>query len=319
MKKKAIYILLLILILLSIYFGFFYRSFDIEHYSFSISDTSNIDKIVITDSSNKVELTKPSDEWVVNKNYHANQALIKQLIRIFNNLEINVLVPDKQVDSTINCLQKQGVGLKFYRNDRLKYSYWIGRYDETSNSTLLMNDDKVVAFVTSPGLTKNIRKFLETDNVFWRDRLIFSLNPAQILSVELKDNLNKENSFSIEKKFDKYLLYNNKHAKIEFKEESLLRYLSYFSNINFESLDKELSPAQQDSLLKQKPIYTLIVKSQLGQATQLNLFPKKSDKNNKEQDLNYVYGNINNEKLVLMISYFQVDPVLKGIGYFMNK
>jgi hypothetical protein len=314
--KKFYYIILAILILVSIYFGFFYRKIDIENYKYSIEDTTKITSFEISDSNEKIQITKHTEGWIVNNSYHANQQLVKQFLRVFSNLELSTLVSDERLDSTSKFLYKKGINVKFYKNNKLTNEYWIGEFNNSLNSTLAMNDDEVVAYISSPGLSNNIRKFLDTDNIFWRDKIIFNLDPIQVSSVELKDPRNIENSFLIEKNGNKYQIINSVNKSVNFNEDNLLRYLSYFRNIRFESVIEDFSQQQKDSIKKAIPLISIIVKTNEGRNTQLNLYTKADNKNPNETDLNYVYAILNNEQLVLMISYFQIDPILKKIEYF---
>jgi hypothetical protein len=316
--KKSIYIILGLLVIISLYFALTHRASNFENLSFNLDDTSSITKIIVSDRNRRVDISKLSGQWMINNGFHANQGLVKQLFRLFKNIEIGTIVPDEKIDTTREYLLRTGIKLEFYNGTENAYTCWIGQFDEKKNATLMINDVKLPAYVTAPGLSSNIWKFVSTDNVFWRDRLIFSVDPSQITLVRLDDLNQPENSFVIEKKGTNCQLFDSKHQNVGFQEEKILQYLSYFGNISFESLAEKLTPKEQDSILKLKPLYHISVKTSNGQATDLKLYLKYSDENGKEPDLNYVYGNINKEILVLLIGYFQVDPVLKGIKYFKN-
>jgi hypothetical protein len=314
--KKAIPIILVVLVLISIYFVFFHKTSTIDENTFNINDTSKITQIAVSNSTNKVAISKISGQWMVNTKYHANQAMIKHILRIFKNIDVSITVPDNQKDSVVNFLKKKGMNLQFMQDNDILKEFWIGSYNETDKATLLMNEDEIAAFVTAPGLSNNISKLIDVDLVFWRDRQIFCINPEDIKSIELTDFRKPENSFLIETSGDRYQLFDKQNFEINFDKNKLLRYLSYFSNISFESPANELNTAQQDSVKKQKPVYSIRIENSTGQSIKLLLFAKKADNDKESQDLNFIYGNLNNEKLVLLISYFQIDPVLKSIEYF---
>ena len=316
MIKKPIFIVLGILVLISLYFLFFHKPGNIGDIDFNIKDTSVVSRLVVSHIDKKITIEKVSGHWMVDNIYHANQALIRQVLRIFKNVETGVLVPESELKNQIDTLKQKGIHLQLFEQDKLIYQYWIGNFDETRNSTIILNDNDIAAYVTAPGLTKNIRQFVEADDIFWRDRQIFSLNPENITEVSLEDLKTPANSFVIEKQEDKIQLYNTRHQKADFKEENLLRYMSYFGNVSFESLAEKLTKEQQDSVLKATPVYKVKVKTLQKQSITLNLYQKFSDSNPANPDLNFIYGNINNENILLLISYFQIDPVLKSVEYF---
>jgi hypothetical protein len=314
--KRPIIVILSALILISIYFVFFRNTNSAQDLNFNIADTSQITKLIVSDKLGKVQISKVTNQWMVNENFHANQQLIKQLFRLFKNLELNVLAPDLESKILADSIQNSGIKLEFYNNDDLTRRYWIGKFDEKYNSTLILTDDDVVAYVTAIGLSKNISQFVKADDIFWRDKLLFGINPEEISEVNFLDINKSENSFKIEKKIDNWLLFNSKQEKFQASGDKISQYLSYFNNISFESLADEFVGKKCDSLLARQPVYIIKLKTKKDKTLQLKLYQKYSDKNYLEPDLDYIYGNLNNEKLVLLITYFQIDPILKQIDYF---
>ncbi|NJO91252.1 MAG: hypothetical protein HC831_21520 [Chloroflexia bacterium] len=69
-------------------------------------------------------------------------------------------------------------------------------------------------------------------------------------------------------------------------------------------------------MIKQKPIYEITIKSIGLKDLNIKLLPKADTLNKNVADLNYIYGIINNQKPVVIISYFSIDPLLKEISYF---
>jgi hypothetical protein len=315
MRKKFSLIALLIIFII-LYFVFIHKSSGkIHEYSFTLEDTSLITKILISDNQTQTEISKTDGSWMVNKSFYASQPAIKQLFRIFKNLDISGLVSDTQSDSINRLLKEQGIRLSFWKEHKLIREFWLGNFDEDKNATLMLNDEDLAAYLVIPGLTKNIRKFIETDPVFWRNKLIFSFRPDEISRIELKDYYSINNSFIINKLDHHYHLFDHTNAEITFDENKLMRYLSYYANIHFESIAVVYNSDTQDSILAQKPVYQIKVTGINTQPIELTLFQKMDGQTNSP-DLNFLYGALNGRKPVMIISYFQVDPVLKGIGYF---
>jgi hypothetical protein len=315
MRQKISIIALLVLIII-LYFIFIYKpSEKIHEYSFHLADTSLITRILISDGHIQTEISKTTDNWMVNKEFYASQPAVKQLFRIFRNLDISGLVSDTHTDSTIKLLKEKGIRLSFWKEHKLVREFWVGNYDEEKNATLMLNDEDLVAYLVIPGLTKNIRKFVETDPVFWRNKLIFSFRPDEISRIELKDYYSINNSFIIKKLDQDYHLLDHSNAERTFDENRLKRYLSYYANIHFESIATGNKPDEHDSIMEQKPLYQIKVEGINTHPIDLVLF-QKMDAQTNSPDLNFVYGILNGQKPVMIIAYFQVDPVLKGIEYF---
>lgn len=315
MRHKISIIALLVVIILLYFIFIFKPSGKIHEYSFHLADTSLITRILISDDTSQTEISKARDSWMVNKVFYASQPAVKQLFRIFRNLDISGLVSDTQTDSTIKQLKEKGIRLSFWKEHKLVREFWVGNYDEEKNATLMVNDEDLAAYLVIPGLSKDIRKFMETDPVFWRNELIFSFRPDEISRIELKDYRSINNSFLISKLDQDYHLFDHTNKERTFDENKLKRYLSYFANIYFESITTDIDSEGQDSILAHKPLYHIIVAGLNTQPVELKLF-QKTDGQTNAPDLNFVYGAMNGQKPFMIIAYFQIDPVLKGIEYF---
>lgn len=315
--RKSLIIVLIILILLTSYVVFIRKSSSvIDEFSFKLADTSIITRIQLADSTAQVTIKKIDEQWMVNNTFHANQNLVRQFLRIFMNLEISLLVPEAETDSINNILAQNGVKLSFYIGEKITREFIIGQFDKEKEATLITNDDQVAAYLIAPGLSRNIRKFIETDPLFWRDKQLFNFSSDEISHIYFKDNVSEKNSFKIRKDKDNFMLYDNDNKQVNFDNKKLMRYLSYFGNLKFESLATELDSKNQDSVIIQTSIYVIEASSVSGLNTKLELFSKKDSTQADLKDVNFVYGILNAEKHILLIRYFEIDPILKSIRYF---
>ncbi len=318
MKQKQLLIaIIVLLVLFSIYFAFFRNrmAYD-EKMEITLQDTNLISGIRIIEDSNEVNITKIENKWLVNGVYNANEFAIKRLFRIFKNLEITTLLPKNEHDSFINQLEKNGISIRFFSDKTLKATYIIGNYDEIRNSTILMTVEKLPIYASAPGLATDIRKFVEADPLFWRNKRIFQFESNEIKSISFFDFKKPNNSFQIEIQDEDYLVFDQNHKPFEFNKEKVLRYLSYFKNIEFESVAVEPTNEKIDSILKQQGNYLIKVKSINGLDSELKLLPIKLLNDQNQYDLNQAYGIINNLQPLVLINYFAIDPIIKEINYF---
>jgi hypothetical protein len=316
-QKIFLIVALLFLVPVSIYLAFFQNktSYD-EKMEIDLMDTSQISEIRITEAMNAVNITKVADKWLVNGAYNANEYAVKRLFRIFKNLEINTLIPESEHDSTAKLLKEKGVSISFFENKKLKSKYCIGKYDEIKKGTLMMTDEELPVYVSAPGLTSDIRKFVEADPVFWRNKRIFNFKPAEIESIVFYDYKIPANSFQIEVQNSKFQVFDQSHHPIKFDNEKISRYISYFENIDFESVAEVLTVQKTDSIFKQQASYLVKVKSINTDQFELKLVPIELQNGQNQFDLNKCYGILNNQKPVVMINYFAIDPIIKEISYF---
>ena len=320
MKKQTIILLfVLLLIIASAYFALFKNNSELTEFDLQLQNTSQVTAFVVESKSVKVELEKKTGGWMVNQSYHANKQLIKRVFRVFKNLNISIIARKDSTENYIQQLKNEGVKLQFFRDEKEITCFWIGNFNTSKNATLVMNELEQPVYVTAPGLSSNIAKFVIADDIFWRDKRIFDLEPNEIKKIALKDYQQPKVSFELVIDNKNYQLTNSNNTEIEFDKEKIARYLSYFKGVRFELLEEKLLPGQLDSVIKQEPLYELTLNTASNNDLNLKLLPKSDSLKKNEADLNFVYGIINNQKPLIIISYFSIDPLLKEINYFKPK
>ena len=320
MRKILIFSIFALILLLSTYLTLIRnRPYNIDEFRLDQKDTIAITSILIESNLSKTKLSKSGEQWKVNENYLANQLLVKKLLRILVNIEMEILVPEPQRDSITEYLKEKSIRLIINKGENIIHELWIGPYDEKRKSTLVMNKEMIPAYVIAVGIERNISKFIRPETLLWRNKLIFDINPDSILSIELIDFRKKSNSFIINRNAGKSSIYDEYHHEVAFEKVKLERYFSYFNNIIFDSFADSLSSETNDFIINQEALYSIKITDKNGLDTNLKLYPKKLNKNSNESDLNVVYGLINSQKPLVIISYFQIDPILKDINYFKKK
>jgi hypothetical protein len=314
--KKTILLAIFLTGLATIVILFFFRKSHSYDFAINVTDTSEINEIIVSGNSGKLILQKQDYRWTVNEKFSANQQLIKQLFRLFAHLEIEILVERNLIDKMRGQLLDSGLHIQFRKKNKLHAEYWIGDFNPSTNATLMMNSTKTPAYVAASGISKNIRKYAETEDIFWRNRQIFSIKPGQIKEINLQNHHKTENSFTIIHTGNDFKLMDFKGKQVNFDKARIERYISYFSSIGFEKLAEEINQNQLDSIRKDKPLYSIHLKSMNNIENKLILFEKTDENSGEKPDLNLVYGNLNNDNYLVIISYFQIDPILKEISFF---
>lgn len=316
-NKKAYILFIIVIIVAGLYFTVFRKhGFLSDELNMKVTDTNEISSFEIAYDKTKVVLSREKGHWMVNGIYHANDVLVKRLLRLSRNLDVKLIVAEDDMDAYIADLKNEGIELVFYSGKNKLNTYWIGGFDSVKNATLMMKSDLLPVFVSVPGLSSDLEKFVQPDAIFWRDKRIFDFKQTEIREINFIDYTTIEKSFLIEITNTGFKLYNKNKEQIKFEPAKISRYLSYFTNIRFESLVENFSQKQVDSIINQSPMIELEVVYTDNRAMNLKLLQKSEDNNNSLADLNMVYGLLNNEKPLVLISYFAIDPLLKDIDYF---
>lgn len=321
MKNRNLLLILFVLTAsIGIYLFFFRnRGFDESDIDPQLTDTSEITTFIVTQNDCKVEVSRKTGQWMVNGNYHANVILVKRLLRLFKNLDTKILVPEAEADEQTAELMNRGIKLSFFEDGSETEAYWIGEFSNELRATLILNPERIPAYVTAPGLSEDLKQFVECDPIFWRDKRIFDIASQNIRKIEYQDFVNKESSFTVLVDKSDYQLLDYKAVASDFISDNIARYLSYFKNIRFDSLANNLSIKQEEAILHQTPLAVISVTDVYGETSSLKLLQKSLNDDPSQPDLNLVYGILNNEKPLVIISYFSIDPLLKSITYFREK
>jgi hypothetical protein len=171
----------------------------------------------------------------------------------------------------------------------------------------------------------SVRYFLDEET--WREKTIFAFYPDQISSVSLKNIRLPDSSFTLSLSgVNKISLTDNKGNNIaDFDTLKAKRYLTYFSNLQYESLKNDIRKSLRDSVIARGPVHIIELKDREGKIHSIKTFVKPSDDPNKTdevtgkhvtEDPERMYALINEDKDIATIQYFAFGKMFHGISYF---
>ncbi len=104
---------------------------------------------------------------------------------------------------------------------------------------------------------------------------------------------------------------------------SIERYLSYFRNIRFVRWELGIDSAETDSVISTTPEFILTITDNMGEHNTIKIFSKLVSLVEMENVLtashNEVFVKQNDERELSVARYFDLDPVIKEIKYFLVK
>ena len=205
MKRTNIILLLVVLILGGGAYWFLNNKQDTSlsgyDFDFAVKDTASVYKIFLADRNGKqVTLTRESKtEWKVNNKYKARADVMGNLLETINKVELMYRLPRNAVQNVVKDIASSGIKVEIYDkgNKKLK-SYYVGGSNMDESGTHMMMEDANEPYVTHiPGINATLRVRYFTDEIDWRDRMIFTLSPEQIKSVSIEYPLQKIKSFKL--------------------------------------------------------------------------------------------------------------------------
>src|ERR1017187_3823144 len=266
-----------------------------ELYEFAVTDTSSIDKIFMVNMAGKkvtLERTK-TGYWQVNEKFNARRDAIRNLLVAIKDMRVREPVAKSAIENISKDLASSATKVEIYQKGKLIKMYYVGGDTQDGLGTfMLLNDletgnNSSIPFVMSiPGFNGflSVRYFL--DEEMWRDKTIYGFYPDQISSVSMKFVHSPDSSFTISlPEINKISLDDSKGNNIaNFDTLKVKRYITYFSNLSYETLRNNLRKSLRDSILT-KPVHIIELKDKDGKIHSLKTFIKPCDDPNRTDEV----------------------------------
>jgi len=252
MKHTLIYIVILIALGFGVWF-FFFRDdsniFTAKDAGFTIRDTGAIGKIFIADENNQtVKLERTNDGWKLNDRYKALPTAVQLLLFTLSTQSAQRPVPENAHNDVVRNLASANKIEIYDRNDHKMRVFYVG--DEAggaSGTYMLMEGGSRPYVVNIPGFEGYLTPRYMPIERTWRDRTVFDVDSSNITKVSVQYMLEPLNSFTINKTGNKTTVMLDP-ALMEgktFNEKRASTYLSFFKNVNCESIANGLNGVRE--------------------------------------------------------------------------
>jgi len=153
--------------------------------------------------------------------------------------------------------------------------------------------------------------------LYWQPYTLFNLLPSKIASVNFENISDSASSFSIVNRNHHYTVSGNNRELEGWDSTLVSRYLSYFTRIPFESWASDIEPEEKKMIESQQPLFRITVNSTGGMETVLTLWERLIRENGIiVKDSDRLFGKTNERDEIFIMSYFDIDPLLKRRSYF---
>ena len=304
---------------------------------FAVKDTSSISKIMMADKTGKkVELlrVKPG-VWKVNQKYMARTEAINNLLECIRNVEVRNPVPKSALNYIIKDLASGSTKVEIFQNDQLAKVYFVGGETQDQSGThMLLQDVETGVNALKPYVTylPGFQGFLSvryfTDVNEWKSREIFRYGPGDFKTVTFNSTASPKQSFSVSiLDGKKFALKNSDGADIQaFDTARAMQYLTYFANVQYEAVMRQIDPSKKDSILGSGPKFMLKVLQSDGKEKQVKIYlkppkPGETDTTGKllKDDMDRMLAIVDDETDFVIIQKFVFGKLLVGIDYFMKQ
>jgi hypothetical protein len=303
---------------------------DTDLLDFGISDTSKVDKIVITDAfSNKITLKRDGKNWTDAQGGCISQMNVQLILQAFKNIEFKGYLPEKSVKKFTNIMTAQHIKVEIFTDGDWEKSWYIGPASQDHYGQIMLLETENQGKAKQPVIMKlkDIKGIIEprffADKRKWVCTKIFELKQTEIASVDVQNTDKPNLSFQIDNKSKTPRVLSNGRPLINPDTMMIFRYLQNFKKIHFNLANYELNSKQVDSLKRTKPFSILTLKEKNGKITKLRMFRIKRKEAQKSEfaevltsdDMDNFWCEINGKDLV-KCQYFVFNSILIGEAYF---
>jgi hypothetical protein len=168
-----------------------------------------------------------------------------------------------------------------------------------------------------PGYETNIGSVFTVNELYWKPFTIFNLLPSEIAYVEFKSLTDPGSSFSIRNTDTGFVLSDPDIELSGWDTTRVIRYLSYFVYVPFETWEFEMEASEIERLKVSDPLCVISVKDRVGKEIRLMLWERMlPGQGEKKKDTDRLWGKTDSSSGIFVIRYMDIDPLLKKRSYF---
>ncbi len=308
-----------------------------ELFDFQVEDTIAITKIYMINSNGKeLTLTKTGQgNWNVNGKFKARNDAINNLLVCIKDMQVRQPVAKSAIESVSKQLATTATKVEIYKQEKLEKVYYVGGDTQDGLGTFMLLSDcqtgenSITPFIMFiPGFNGflSIRYFM--DEELWRERSVFAFLPDNISSISVKYTHFPDTSFTINlENSNSISVLNNKGKTIENLDTlKTKRYITYYSNIQYESLANNIRPTLRDSIIALGPVHVIELKDKTGKTHILKTYSKPALEYKVDpvtgkpdaEDYERMYAEINDGKDLALIQYFVFGKLFVSSSWFIK-
>ena len=306
-----------------------------ELFDFAVADTGSITKIYMVNSAGKeltLEKIKPGN-WQVNGKFKARNDAMRNMLSCMKDLQVREPVAKSAIENVSKQLATSSQKVEIYSGEKLTKIYYVGGDTQDGLGTFMLLSDTetgenstmpFVMFIPGFNGFLSVRYFMDED--LWRDRSVFSFYPDAISSISMQYSHLPDSSFTISLSYDNTIsLADSKgNSVVNFDTLKAKRYITYYSNIQYEALNNNLRKSFKDSILAKGPVHIITLKERSGKIHTVKTFSKPGDPNKLDpvtgkpnpDDLERMFTLLNDDKDVALIQYYVFGKLFVSSSWF---
>lgn len=289
--------------------------------SFASEPREEITKIEYLQGAKRLNLEKSGEAWLINGKFEARKSGMLFILMILKEMKIKSPISADLFGNEITAKHVIPVKVKVYEKKRLLKSFLVYKTASNAYGNIMKIKESSKPFIVYvPGYDGDIGSGFTLNELFWQPYTVFNFLPSEITSVNFENLSDTTSSFSISQKDHKYFLSGNSGKLNGWDTSLVIRYISYFAFVPFESWALEIKEDAKKLIEAQPPLYRITVNTTSGRKKMLTLWARSSVKDgNNVTDSDRLYGNTGELDELFVMRYFDIDPLIKKRSYFFTQ
>ena len=289
--------------------------------SFATDKEKEITRIEFTDNPDKLIIEKRGEDWVVNGKFETRKSSILFILKILTEMEIKSPVTPELFDKEITGNAIKPIKVKVSGNGKTIRSFLV--YKTASNTygnIMKLREGSKPYIVYVPGNEVEIGSAFTLNELFWRPYTVFNMLPSEIYSVKFENTDDTDSSFIIKNENRKLSLSGLSGGLSGWDTSRVIRYITYFTHIPFESWAFDLPADEKERIKKEVPLYRITVISSGGERKLLTLWERSVvEEGTDKTDTDRLWGKTDGDDELFILRYTDIDPLLKKRSYFFQR
>lgn len=299
-------------------------------------------EIITADGMQGVSLARDAhDRWTLNDTLFANEPAVQDLKSALRRLTVRQPVSVANESYVRKMLQENAtrvqvfveayrinlLGQRFFPYSRLYQSFWVGQDTPDGQSTYMQKTSSDLAFkVYRPGFDTGLHAYFAPHEKQWRDPVILRLEWDEIARIQTRFTDKPDESFVLKvESADNFSFYDPKTSQqlTTMLPDTLrvLRYLSSFNDLYYESLLDESQEEKRKKLMHRQPFVRISVESIYGDTIQIVAYARNVPGEylpvdaKIQQDPNRFYLQVKPQEYALA-QYYIFNRVFRPLSFF---
>ena len=294
---------------------------------FRIRDTEKIRRITFRRDTARLELCRQDGAWQVNGRWKVRPRAVKVLEKVLGTMEVKSPLsgdlPQRIMEDSAGIhteVRVYGALLPLKQ-----FEVYLSKKIPGGNM-MRLRGKKEWYIVRVPGEDVNPAALFVTDPWYWRDLTLFRFLPGEVTSVEIRFGEDMKKGFRAgTDTLTGRIFFIPQDPSLQGRPVDTARvrkFLTYFQVLSCDAWDRSLDTAQRDSLLRQTPLYEVIIEARHGRRFRMRVYPLQAQGPSAApggRDPDVARAWVEPQEEMVLIKYYRIDPFLFTAGDLLLK